>query len=161
MKNVETEPGQITPYANKITKNQSEHEKTPKEKYIEIKEAIKIYHTELSESIMNGKKLDNEKFQMTFFRSLENLIQQLDLIKDEPEKSSKIIKIYAWYMQRFSFFNDLNPINKRSAKIYFETIPNISAIKKSEIFEARNYPIEFERDNRTEISSMLPPKDRY
>lgn len=140
--------------------NPNEKEKTFKEKYVEMKEQIKLYHKELSDCILNGKRLVNQNFKTTFFHALENLVKQLDLIKDEGDKVKKINLVYDWYKQRTSFFHDLNPIDKFTAKRYFETLPDISHIKKSEIFEARNYPVEYEKDHRTEIGGMIPPKDR-
>ncbi len=144
----------------KTKKNINEKEKSVKEKYIEMKEQIKLYRKNLNENLMNGTKTASDTFNSIFFKSLENLIIQVDMYKDDVEKSNKVSVVYNWYIQKTKFFHDMNNINRFSAKQYFETIPDISLIKKSDIYEARNYPIEYEKENRTEIESMLPPKDR-
>ena len=144
----------------KTKKNINEKDKSVKEKYIEMKEQIKLYRKNLNENLMNGTKTASDTFNSIFFKSLENLIIQVDMYKDDVEKSNKVSVVYNWYIQKTKFFHDMNNINRFSAKQYFETIPDISLIKKSDIYEARNYPIEYEKENRTEIESMLPPKDR-
>jgi len=144
----------------KTKKNINEKEKSVKEKYIEMKEQIKLYRKNLNENLMNGTKTASDTFNSIFFKSLENLIIQVDMYKDDVEKSNKVSVVYNWYIQKTKFLHDMNNINRFSAKQYFETIPDISLIKKSDIYEARNYPIEYEKENRTEIESMLPPKDR-
>jgi len=144
----------------KTKKNINEKDKSVKEKYIEMKEQIKLYRKNLNENLMNGTKTAGDTFNSIFFKALENLIIQVDMYKSDHEKSNKVSVVYDWYIQKTKFFHDMNNINRFSAKQYFETIPDISLIKKSEIYEARNYPIEYEKENRTEIESMLPPKDR-
>jgi hypothetical protein len=126
----------------------------------EMKYRLETYKAELEESIKLNKKLEHESFKKNFFASLENLVQQVVYIKEKKLRDEKIDSIYKWYESKSSFFKSLNPIDVRTDKNYYENFPSIDKLTKSDYYEAQKYPLNFEREHRTEEGGLLPPKDR-
>ena len=127
-----------------------------KEKYREMKESIKKFKKDLEASLTSEKVLENAHFKQCFFRALENLVRQAEMLKDDNLKASKIDLVYDWYKKKTQFFYDLNPIDKKSHQAYFEVLPDIFFYPKDETHEAKNYPKEFEKEFRSEIGGIVP-----
>ena len=131
-----------------------------KDKYIEMKEQLKLYHKEIRDSILNNNIIIHEHFKTNFYKALESLVCQAEIIKDDNLKSSKIEIIYNWYFQKMKFFDDLNPIQKKTQKGQYEILPDINIFPKDETYQAKNYPLEYEVNFRTEILNAVPPKEK-
>jgi hypothetical protein len=125
----------------------------------EMRKQLEAYKNEFEESSKNEKKISNLKFKKNLFSCLENLLLQVVYIKEKKLRQQKIETIYKWFQNKKSFFESVNPINTRTNKNFYEVYPKISQ-EKSNYYEARNYPIEFEKEHRTEEVGILPPKDR-
>ena len=99
------------------------------------------------------------QFKKNMYSCLENLLLQVIYIKDKKLRGQKMETIYNWYQNKKNSFDSINPIDTRTDKNFYEVYPIINQ-EKSNYYEARNYPLEFERANRTEEMGILPPKDR-
>jgi hypothetical protein len=126
----------------------------------EMKYRLETYKAELEESIKSNKKIEHESFKKNFFASLENLVHQVIYIKDKKLREEKIDSIYKWYDSKSSFFRSLNPIDVRTDKNFYENFPSVDKHIKSDYYEAQNYPLDFEKEHRTEEGGLLPPRDR-
>jgi hypothetical protein len=100
------------------------------------------------------------EFRTTFFNSLDSLLKQVDIMKDEDLKSQKIKIVYKWYQSKMKFHNETQSITRRTAKYEYENFPTIDTSIKSEYYAAKHYPTHYERANRTEEDNADPPKDR-
>jgi hypothetical protein len=126
----------------------------------EMMSDLEKYKSDLTEWVMHGKHFENENFKKTFFTSLENLLNQVIFIRDIKLKDEKIENIYKWYKTKWKYFYDLNEITKKTKKYDYENPTSPSDYKKSNYYEAGNYPLNYEKDNRTEETGIMPPKDR-
>jgi len=127
----------------------------------EMKYRLETFKAELEESIKSNKKIEHESFKKNFFASLENLVHQVIYIKDKKLRDEKIDSIYKWYDTKSSFFRSLNPIDIRTDKNFYQKFPDVEKHIKSDYYEAHNYPLDFEKEHRTEEGGILPPKERY
>ena len=125
----------------------------------EMKSHLENFRSELEASVKGDKIISHDKFKKNLFSCLENLLYQVIYIKEKKLREQKIETIYKWYLNKQAFFKSVNPINTRTDKNFDEVHPHISQ-EKSSYYEARNYPMEFEREHRTEEAGILPPKDR-
>lgn len=129
-------------------------------KFMEMRSLLENYHQELEKGIKENLKIENENFKKHFFNCLENLLNQLALLRNE-KKQEKINEIFQWFNKRIQFFKDMNSITSRTSKNPYEKYPDIDTGKKTDYYEAGNFPLFFESKNRTEDDGLLPPKDRY
>lgn len=129
-------------------------------KFLEMKEMLDNYHIEIERGIKENYKIENENFKKHFFSSLENLLIQVVSIKNDQIRNERIKDIFLWCNKRIQFFKDVNSITARTSKSAYEKYPEIDKNKKSNYYEAGNYPLFFESENRTEDQGLLPPKDR-
>ncbi len=129
-------------------------------KFSEMKDLLENYHLEVEKGIRENIKVQNENFKKHFFSSLENLLIQSSMIKNEKTKFERIDDIYVWFNKRSQFFHDLNTINARTSKGIYEKYPDVDVTKKSNYYEAGEYPLFFESKHRTQDDALLPPKDR-
>jgi hypothetical protein len=125
----------------------------------EMRKHLEEFKNELEQSVKNEKNISHLKFKKNLTSCLENLLFQVVYIKDKKLREQKIETIYKWFQNKKSFFESVNPINLRTDKNFYEVYPTISQ-EKSNYYEAKNYPLEFEREHRTEEVGILPPKDR-
>lgn len=130
------------------------------QKFKEMKDLLDNYHIELDKGIRENSKIENENFKKHFFSSLENLLNQVAMIKNDKTKSERIDDVFIWFNKRIQFFKDLNTINARTSKNIYEKYPEVDTNKKSNYYEAGEYPLFFESKHRTEDDGLLPPKDR-
>jgi len=129
-------------------------------KFNEMKDLLDNYHLEVDKGIRENLKIENENFKKHFFSSLENLMNQVAMIKNDITKTERIDDIFIWFNKRIQFFKDLNSINARTSKNIYEKYPDVDLNKKSKYYEAGEYPLFFESKHRTEDEGLLPPKDR-
>jgi hypothetical protein len=139
----------------------SEREENTSHFIKEMKSRLDVYKAEVNEFINTKKPIESEYFKKNFYSALENLMNQVSFVKDKKLKEQKIENIYKWFKVKLKYFNDLNSITARTDKYYFENHPDIEEYKKSNYYEAGNYPLYYEREHRTEEPGFLPPKDRY
>jgi len=142
---------------NIINKN---YESISNPKFAEMKDLLDNYHLEVEKGIRENLKIENENFKKHFFSSLENLLIQVALIKNDKTKTERIDEIFVWFNKRIQFFRDLGSINARTSKSIYEKYPEVDKINKSNYYEAGQYPLFFESKHRTEDDGLLPPKDR-
>ncbi len=141
----------INPYFDEVTNP----------KFLEMRKLLESYNIEIERGIRENKKIENENFKKHFFGSLENLMNQVVMIKNEKTKSQRIDDIFNWHVKRIQFFRDVNTIKERTSKNNYEIYPEIDNKNiKRNTYEAGEYPLFFESNNRTQIDGMLPPKDR-
>jgi len=138
----------------------SQYEDITNPKFLEMKGLLEKYNIEIEKGIRENKKIENENFKKHFFSSLENLLNQVSMIKNDQTKAQRIDDIFNWHNKRIQFFKDINSIKERTSKNIYERYPDIDKNKKSNYYEAGEYPLFFESKNRTELDGMLPPKDR-
>lgn len=127
----------------------------------EMKKSLDQYHIEMEEGIRENKKVENENFKKHFFGSLENLLNQIALIKEEGKIDQRINDVYKWFKKRKAFFQDISSITSRTSKNLYEKFPDFDVSVKDNYYEAGEYPLFFESKHRTEDDGLLPPKDRY
>jgi len=110
-------------------------------KFSYMRESLDFYHLEIEKGLRENIKIENENFKKHFFSSLENLLTQVSLIKNEKNRNDRIDDILVWYNKRIQFFKDVNT-------------------KKSSYYEAKEYPLFFESKHRTEVEGLVGPKER-
>ena len=130
------------------------------EQFLEMKRTLDKYHLEIEEGIREDKTIENENFKKHFFGSLENLLNQVALIKHNGKVEQRIVDVYKWYKKRGAFFQNVSSITSRTSKNLYEHFPEFDNKDKSNYYEAGEYPLFFESKHRTEDDAILPPKDR-
>lgn len=134
--------------------------KVENKNFREMKTNLDEYHLEIEEGIRDNKKVENENFKKHFYGSLENLLNQVALIKENGKMEKRINDVYRWFTKRKAFFKNISTIKSRTSKNLYENFPDFDYSKKSNYYEAGEYPRFFEKENRTEDDGLLPPKDR-
>jgi len=129
-------------------------------KFSYMRESLDFYHLEIEKGLRENIKIENENFKKHFFSSLENLLTQVSLIKNEKNRNDRIDDILVWYNKRIQFFKDVNTIKERTSKNIWENVPEVDKIKKSSYYEAKEYPLFFESKHRTEVEGLVGPKER-
>jgi hypothetical protein len=118
------------------------------------------YKRELQTSIDEQKPIKDAAFKKKFYTALENLLNQVLLLRNEQAKNKKVKELFTWYKSRFDYYYDVNNIVRRTGKYHYEKYPYVDTTQKSEYFAAKNYPQAYERENRTEEEGLQPPKDK-
>jgi hypothetical protein len=127
-----------------------------KEKYSEMKASIKKFRQEFIQSIQNDIEINHLSFKQNFYRSLENLIHECEMLRDSVLMASKLELIYDWYKTKMKSLNEI--INKKTHSAFFELFPDV-LLPKDEVYLAKNFPKEFESDKRSNIEGIVP-KDK-
>ena len=125
-----------------------------------MKESLDSYHQEIELGIRENKQIENENFKKHFYSSLENLLNQVSIIKDTRKLESRIEDVFKWFNKRGTFFQRISSITRRTSKNLDEKFPEVDNAIKSNYYEAGEYPLFFESNHRTEDEGLLPPKDR-
>jgi hypothetical protein len=126
----------------------------------EMVNRLQEYKDEQKDSIHKMKPMKDENFKKNFFKSLENLLNQILNLKNEALKSQEISTLHKWFKGKLNFFHDITYIDKRTDKYHYERFEDVDTNKKTEYYMAKNYPTHFERDHRTEEEGLMPPKDK-
>jgi hypothetical protein len=102
-------------------------------KFDEMKKHLDNYFIELYEFLTENKEIEGEGFKKSFFSSLENLLVQICLIKDQKIKVQKIDDVYKWYKNKIKLLNNItyNP-DKKNKNINFEQLKNQNQVEKKE-----------------------------
>jgi hypothetical protein len=128
--------------------------------FLEMKRTLDEYYLELEEGIRENKKVENENFKKHFFSSLEDLLNNVALIKEESKIDQRIEDVFKWFKKRKAFFQNISTITARTSNNTYEKFPDFDPSKKSNYYEAGEYPLFFESKHRTEDDGLMPPKDR-
>jgi len=104
-------------------------------KFDEMRKHLDNYFIEFYEFLTENKQIEGEGFKKSFFKSLENLLVQICLIKDQKIKVQKIDDIYKWYKNKIKLLNNIssNPDKKNKN---FEQLQNQA--EKKEIININN-----------------------
>jgi hypothetical protein len=123
-------------------------------KFDEMRKQLDDYLMDLYKSIRDNSKIEGETFKKTFFNSLENLLIQISLLKDQKLRVTKIDDVYKWYNKKWKFYLDTNNIDKRTKKTIFEKYPLPETYKKTAHWDVNNIN---ENKNRTKIDDIDMP----
>lgn len=104
-------------------------------------------------------EVETDYMNEPIYKSLSNLTLQISKVEDKYLKSIQIERLYEWYSDKLRKLNSIRKINKKTKKSHWEKI-YVKTDLKSNFYEAQNYPVVFEKENRTEDTQILPPKDR-
>ena len=128
---------------------------------INLLEDIEVKMKKYKEAIKNNndKPLDTDYMNPALLNCLDSVVKQVKIIENPHIKNSQIKHIHDWYLEKLEKYNSIKKINSRTKKFDWEYIKDKTDLK-SNYFEAYNVPKEFQRENRTEDISVLPPKDR-
>jgi len=128
-------------------------------KFDEMRKKFDSFNLELINSIKNSIKIDNENVKKGFFTSLENLLVEISLIKDEKLRIIKIDEVFKWFKRKISSFQNIKLDFK--SKSEFEKYPLLENYKKSETYDARKNQNAMEKENKIIIKELDNPKERY
>jgi len=127
----------------------------------EMKTKLLNFKKEKKLFICENKPIKNEKFKNNFFQALENLLGQLDLLKSESFKITKVYQIYDWYKSKVIYLEDEYSIKHSSVPRSFEVIHNpANSTQTSKIWQAINFPVLFENNKRTKDPDDISYKDK-
>ncbi len=114
-----------------------------------MKKRLDDYRKEFMENIWDETAIEFRTFKENFFKSLQVVLYQLILLKDNTVRDNKIITIYNWYKNRMDFFYKLNDIKEKTTSSGEAPDPFFEKFVKSEMYLAMNYPRDFEHKHRT------------
>mgnify|MGYP000872793903 CR=1 FL=1 len=98
-------------------------------KFDEMRKQLDEYFVEIYESLVEEKLIEGEGFKKSFFTSLENLLVQICLIKDEKIKVQKIDDVYKWYKNKMKLYSNISGKSERKIKKVNSNFPD-SSFKK-------------------------------
>ena len=125
----------------------------------EMEETIEMYNKELMGEIYEETPITYQNFKKNFIFNLQKTVHQLNFIKGKRLKYEETEKAYLWYMEKMKAFEKLKSIDTRTSQLNYQNFPKVDTIKKSDYYEARNFPINFEYDHRDGNIGTMPPKD--
>ena len=128
---------------------------------IEMRQMIETYHKDLNEFPEETTIFPEEtKFKMDFYPQFEKLLIQVELVHDHNLRNGAILETYKWFKEKVEDYKKLNPISNITSKLSHIKCIDPNTITKSDIWSAKNYPLEFEKIHRSEVISYLPPKEK-
>lgn len=101
-------------------------------KFDEMRKLLDDYFFQLYKSVKLNTKIEGETFKKTFFSSLENLLIQITLIKDQKLKTGKIDDVYKWFTRKWNFYLNTSKIDRKTKKTHFEKYPLPEQYKKND-----------------------------
>lgn len=120
-------------------------------KFDEMRIHLDEYFTLLFKSVKDNLKFEGESFKKTFFNSLENLLIQICLIKDQNLKVTKIDDVYKWYNKKWKFHLNISKIDKKTTKMHYEKYPLPDTYKKTHVVTEKDKEDNQDMNNRTKI----------
>jgi hypothetical protein len=97
----------------------------------------------------------------SLFKSLSSLLKEISFLRDEQAKRSRIKDIYKWFKTHFNYQNSHKNLTKRTGPYVHEKYPNNDFNNKTEQWAAKNYPQDYELDNRTNNPDNKPDTKKY
>jgi len=131
----------------------------------QMKNDFQEYLNEKIENDENSNLNPSDKtiFRNNFFTNFESVLTQIETIIDDETRNENINKVYNWYQEKLKEFTTLANIREITKRPAFDFSPDISKDLKNRkpVWEAKNYPIEFEVKYRTkDEQSYIPPKEK-
>jgi len=131
----------------------------------QMKDDFQEYLNEKIENDENSNLNPSEKtiFRNNLFANFDSVLKQLETIIDDETRNEHINKVYNWYQEKLIEFETLTNIRVITKRPVFDFSPDISKELKNRkpVWEAENYPIEFEIKYRTkDEGSYIPPKEK-
>lgn len=143
------------PKENKKTEerkfNFTPFEATNYSKFDEMRKELDNHFSQVYASVKDNLKIEGEAFKKPFFNSLENLLIQICLVKDQKLKVNKINDVYKWFNKRWKFHLNISKIDKRTKSTTYEKYPLPETYKQKEKTDISNNTIS---QNRTKIEGM-------
>jgi len=88
-------------------------------KFDEMRKKLDFFYNEISNSLTDKTIIDNENVKKGFFKSLEVLLVEISLIKDEKLRITKIDEVFNWFKKKVSLSQKVK-IDFKSSKKKFE-----------------------------------------
>ncbi len=99
-------------------------------KFDEMRKKLENFYIEITDSIKDNNKIDNENINKGFYNSLEKLLTEISLIKDEKLRIAKIDEVYKWFKKKVSSFQKIK-VDFKASKSHFEKYPVLDIYKRS------------------------------
>jgi len=121
-------------------------------KFDEMRKYLDEYFTQLYKSVRDNSKIESEVFKKPFFSSLENLLIQICLLKDQKLKVNKIDDVYKWFNKKWKFHLNTKNIDRKTKKTHFEKYHLTENYKKNDYKEVNENNAE--SHHRTKIDEI-------
>lgn len=128
-------------------------------KFDEMRKKLEHFYNELPKPSKEKTKNENEILKKGFFNSLEMILIEISLIKDEKVKITKIDEVFKWFKKKLSSFQKIK-MDFKTSQCHFEKYLVLDNYKKSETNDLNKVPFVLEKENGSLIEEDDNSKER-
>jgi hypothetical protein len=120
----------------------------------EMVNGLESFKKNLNELITKDKPIRSQSPKNVLYNSLDSLLKNISLLRDHNAKDRNIKTVYNWFKTTKDFHHNIKSIDKRTSQENYQVYPGL-AKPKQDVYIAKNHPIQFEYNNRTEMDPSL------
>jgi len=128
-------------------------------KFDEMKRKLESFYSELHKSTTDNIKIENENVKKSVFSSLEKLLTEITLIKEEKLKILKIDEVFKWFKRKLSSFHDIK-IDFKAARKHIEKFSVPDSYKKPDNNEREKVLKTLNLDNKRTMEAIESPNKK-